>query len=710
MSQLGSANKAAIVTPGRSKTPTKRDSVTASVRSKTPSKISAEKSKISVDKTKSAIKMSSPSPNKPESRRNSLSASKKHSESDLSKLRKLPDYTPPTTVDGVVIGKDRKLKEVNKRKIFREVATNLVETNIQPDKLLFFLQKRCEAKKDMFDYDYSRDTNLMNLRFCIYLLTEELETLINNLDESQGSKYIHSFDAKLNKRNEIINYLLKEKGITIKIFTKLISILTNTIAEMGDIQALVELMPEFKEKNRFISKLKVLLKELEMIEEFKSYTRNYFNEKDLMNLITVQREVKDPLTREEYVKIRDFVPMFDKLDRYGQLMEDFKTLTNEMAMKEENYMRLLNKYEQLLKDYNELTNKGADNLMNPLGPDDYERIFQRYREVKAEERKDTEAAEARLKAEKRAAAAAKRKQSAKKKKKKSGQGEKDGDENEKTSPSRSPSKPREKSKKNTKKITEPDSDEDSSQLESPKFGEKNQLDTRGDRRRADDDPSRGNRLGGTSPYKRQPDQRGTTYTENYDHSDYSSPNNSFHKPHIPEVDLSKISKSNTPQGTQPVVPPLYKKPLTANQNNTAPHMNDSNTHSNSFQKNQPVKTKGETTMPLSSGANPNGNTFHNSSTFGNNTINHPELQQPPATATPTKKVASFAPLPQSPSNNQNIPPKETPAAESPKKPVTQPTTTPSPPPPPPVPEPPQAASLPPGVPPPPPLSMILGNR
>ena len=94
------------------------------------------------------------------------------------------------------------------------MVNNLFETKIEPGKLLSFLELNCKKKKDMFNYDYARDTNLMNLRFCIYLLQEELEIIINNLDESQGLNYINSIDAKLAKRNEIINFLLREKGIT----------------------------------------------------------------------------------------------------------------------------------------------------------------------------------------------------------------------------------------------------------------------------------------------------------------------------------------------------------------------------------------------------------------------------------------------------------------------------------------------------------------
>lgn len=234
----------------------------------------------------------------------------------------------------------------------------------------------------MFSYNFARDTNLLNLRFCIYLLSEELETIINNLDESHGNNYINSIDAKLAKRNEIINYLLKEKGVTQKLFSRLLSIFQNISAECGDLLSLTEVISDFKEKARFVSKIKSMQSDLKIIDEFKSYVKSYFTDKDISNLISLQRDVPNPMTRDQYVKITDFVPVFDRVDRYQQLLDEYRSLSNDMNLKEENYNRLLKKYDQLLKDFTDLTVQGTKQIVNPLGPEDYDQIFSRYKEVK----------------------------------------------------------------------------------------------------------------------------------------------------------------------------------------------------------------------------------------------------------------------------------------------------------------------------------------
>jgi hypothetical protein len=242
----------------------------------------------------------------------------------------------------------------------------------------------------MFAYNYAQDTNLLNLRFCIYLLSEELETIINNLDESHGNNYINSIDAKLEKRNEIINYLLKEKAVTQKLFTRMLSVFVNSFAECGDLLALAEVLTDSKEKGRFVAKVKAMQADLAVADEFKAYAKAYFTEKDLQNLVGLQREVANPLTRDQYLKITDFVPVFDRVDRYSQLLEEYRMLANDMSLKEENYSRLLKKYDQLLKDFTELTVQGTRQIVNPLGPDDYNAIFAKYKEVKEQDRQDRE--------------------------------------------------------------------------------------------------------------------------------------------------------------------------------------------------------------------------------------------------------------------------------------------------------------------------------
>lgn len=63
-----------------------------------------------------------------------------------------------------------------------------------------------------------------------------------------------------------------------------------------------------------------------------------------------------------------------------------------MALKEENYSRLLKKYDQLLKDFTDLTYQGTKQMVNPLGPEDYNFIFSKYKEVKQQEKQEADEA------------------------------------------------------------------------------------------------------------------------------------------------------------------------------------------------------------------------------------------------------------------------------------------------------------------------------
>ena len=371
--------------PSISKTPPKRDSLMNSMnRSTTPNKHVASRidTGLKNPRTPDSQRPRENSPNTPPAKSGGLGEGK-------NKIS-IPDYVEPKKKQGMIIGRDRKLRDHNKSKIFREVVTNLFETRIDPTKLLFFLEGKCKEKQDMFSYNYAKDTNLMNLRFCIYLLAEELETIINNLDESHGNNYINSIDAKLVKRNEIINYLLREKMITMKLFTRLLSVFQGCFTDCNDLLNLVEIAPDFKEKGRFVSKLRSMSADLKIIDEFKSYAKAYISDKDFNNLVSLQKDMQNPMTREQFLKISDFQPVFDKIDKNTLLLEENRQLMAEMAIKEENYNKLLKKYDQLLKDFTDLTSQGSKQIVNPLGPEDYNMIFSKYKEVKEQERKERE--------------------------------------------------------------------------------------------------------------------------------------------------------------------------------------------------------------------------------------------------------------------------------------------------------------------------------
>jgi glycerol uptake facilitator-like aquaporin len=106
-------------------------------------------------------------------------------------------------------------------------------------------------------YEWARDTNVMNLRFFSYLMMEEIETIIDNMDETRGMNYLNSVDAKLQKRNNIINHLLREKAVTAKLMTKILAIMENTSTDSQDLTHMITSLdlPKSAPKSRILSKL-----------------------------------------------------------------------------------------------------------------------------------------------------------------------------------------------------------------------------------------------------------------------------------------------------------------------------------------------------------------------------------------------------------------------------------------------------------------------
>jgi hypothetical protein len=97
----------------------------------------------------------------------------------------------------------------------------------------------------------------MNLRFFSFLLMEEIETIIDNMDETRGMNYLNSVDAKMQKRNNIINHLLREKAVTAKLMTKVLAIMENTATDSSDLNHMLTTieMPKSAPRTRILSKL-----------------------------------------------------------------------------------------------------------------------------------------------------------------------------------------------------------------------------------------------------------------------------------------------------------------------------------------------------------------------------------------------------------------------------------------------------------------------
>lgn len=61
----------------------------------------------------------------------------------------------------------------------------------------------------------------------------------------------------------------------------MLSILVNAYGECTDLLSLADVANDFKDKTRFVSKLKSVVNDMTILDEFKSYSKSYFTEKDL---------------------------------------------------------------------------------------------------------------------------------------------------------------------------------------------------------------------------------------------------------------------------------------------------------------------------------------------------------------------------------------------------------------------------------------------
>lgn len=125
-----------------------------------------------------------------------------------------------------------------KSKIFREIETKLFETRINNTQLNAFLVKNKKKHAEWFTYDYPSDTNLSNLRFCIFLLVEELNSAVENMGDP-NFKFAVDLDAKIEKRNNIIRYLLKEKVSVGNILVKALGCFENADVFVGDMSRIL---------------------------------------------------------------------------------------------------------------------------------------------------------------------------------------------------------------------------------------------------------------------------------------------------------------------------------------------------------------------------------------------------------------------------------------------------------------------------------------
>ena len=134
-----------------------------------------------------------------------------------------------------------------KRKVFRNIEARLFESRVDNFELNNYLTKNKKKHADIFNYDYMSDKNLTNLKYSIYLLIEEMNHTVDTLHSSKQSnineKSVNDLEEKIQKRNKIIDYLLKEKISTANVFTKVIGCFENTALLVSEVHRVVLGMP-----------------------------------------------------------------------------------------------------------------------------------------------------------------------------------------------------------------------------------------------------------------------------------------------------------------------------------------------------------------------------------------------------------------------------------------------------------------------------------
>ena len=275
------------------------------------------------------------------------------------------------------------MREHTKLKIFTEIERKLFDTRIDNVKLSQFLKVKQRDKKEYVKYEWARDTNVMNLRFFNYLLIEEIETIIDNMDETRGMNYLNSVDAKMQKRNNIINHLLREKAVTAKLMTKVLAIMENTSMDATDLMGMLKHI-QSRDRSRVLSKLNNIVEDMKAIEQIRVLSKGYFNEIDFQNLIAAQKGLKDPLSPSHFDQLREIRTTFERVNRHMQISEEYKKLQAEMDIREKNYTELIGRYEQLIADF--LNFIGKENFDTAgFSPEDLELIKERYDKMKKEE-------------------------------------------------------------------------------------------------------------------------------------------------------------------------------------------------------------------------------------------------------------------------------------------------------------------------------------
>ena len=169
------------------------------------------------------------------------------------------------------------------QKIFHDLDRKMCNTKVNNVKLMKYITDKVDTKSEYLRYNFVDDHNVYNLKFMIFLLIEEVETIIKNIDGKSGMSHLLELDKKLERRSGIINYLLKEKMILSKFITKILSVIEFTETSLHEFTRRLGKTKAFPGKQGLIDLASHMKNDFSHCDKFKDFVKEYFSDTDYKN-------------------------------------------------------------------------------------------------------------------------------------------------------------------------------------------------------------------------------------------------------------------------------------------------------------------------------------------------------------------------------------------------------------------------------------------
>lgn len=245
----------------------------------------------------------------------------------------------------------QKTKRATLQKIFNNIDAKMTNTKVPNSKLMKYIKSKIHEKREFQRYDFTEDSNLYSLRFMIYLLIDEIEKIINNIDGKSGMSKLVEFDKKLKKRNDIVNYLQREKSIFAKFMSKILGIQEYGEKSVIEVNRKIIKMKPFPGKQDIQDNLSNMKNDYASCETFKNFSQEYFTDSDYENLLKTQENQSKLLNDPNFKFIHNLHNSFEKLKSHNTLQQDYENAVKEIDEKSLDYCNLQEKYEYLVDDF-----------------------------------------------------------------------------------------------------------------------------------------------------------------------------------------------------------------------------------------------------------------------------------------------------------------------------------------------------------------------